>query len=698
MPTRIDTPLMALWFGNFYRPAFDDRTFVDASMEAIQSLGFNCVELDTKAWEDVDARCRGGEASEYVQQQEYMMQAAQKRGLGCMFLALYLNGDNLYPHIRFSPPIYGESVTNRDGTDGRWYKYWSEKALDSQETHVRGLLSTYSGPLAEIRTKDQACLPLCSMWDPIVAPSFDPEGQERYLSWLAEQYPTIAAFNAAYGTHAESFVALEPENWWFEVAYPGRACYTREEAEQDAPAFRMWADNMRWRSEELTDYFRRMHRRLKAIDGRLLLVPNLSQWNHYLNVDTSRKSDIGLCELWDTANRGIDMRALSPFVDRTLYYTLPVTADSDPEPYVVSCQHAHMRSLNPGRGFFGGVFWGRFLYHDVYRFVTPEETIGSIVQSGAEGIMAYGWCGMDDGGVLHRMDEGFLDSLRHGNAWARNVIPRLGRRRKSRVAILYPTAMALLEPLTVEGAAERRADFLGMYKTCRDAGFDPEIVEIPDLIQGLCADILLLPADRCYHAMRNPAAEEALRTFVQNGGTIIHGPDADPIRLALDIRPETTLGTCFSYRGEGGLPSGHSFVAWPGEALAVWREDGKNSISRLAYGQGSVYSFGFPAGLSYVSRTAPHVPLSQGNNELYPVALMRMQPLREILWDMVARDVPMALKDVECTRFEHGWVIVNHRSVPVTVPMKGVWHGTQESMPGVLPGHSAVFLETEDVS
>ena len=227
--------------------------------------------------------------------------------------------------------------------------------------------------------------------------------------------------------------------------------------------------------------------------------------------------------------------------------TLPVTADSDPEPYAVSCQHAHIRFLNPNRSFLGAVYWGRFLYNDIYRFVTPEETLGCIVQSGASGIMAYGWCGMDDGGLLHRMEEGFMDSLARGNAWAKTVIPHLGARKKSRVAILYPTAMTLLEPLAVENADEKRGDFLGLYKACRDFGYNPEIVEIPDLLAGLDADVLLIPADECYHAMRNQKAEEALRRFSDQGGSIVNGPDADIVRLAFDLSPVVTSSTCFPY-------------------------------------------------------------------------------------------------------------------------------------------------------
>lgn len=63
-----------------------------------------------------------------------------------------------------------------------------------------------------------------------------------------------------------------------------------------------------------------MEERLHGIEPRLYLTPNLAQWKHYPNVDISRKSDIGLCELWDTANRGINMRAVVPYVDMTHYY------------------------------------------------------------------------------------------------------------------------------------------------------------------------------------------------------------------------------------------------------------------------------------------------------------------------------------------------------------------------------------------
>ena len=697
MEKHISEPLMTLWFGNFYRPAYDDREFVDNAMQNIRRMGFNAVLLDSKAWEDFRDRYAGGEASQYIAQQEYMMQSATREGLAHMFLSLYLNGDNLYPNIRFSPPIHGESVTLPDGTDGRWYKYWSEKARQSQQGHVSGLMRLYREGHAQIDLNGEKRLPMCSMWDPIAAPSFNTEGQNRYRAWLMKRYGDISAFNAAYGTSFADFAELQPSDYWFTVKHGEGSCYTLDDLRNNTPAFTMWADNIRWLAEELTLYFADMEDRLHGIDPSLYLMPNLTQWSHMLCIDTSRKSDIGLCELWDTAMRGIDMRAIAPYVDMAHYYTVPVTIDGDPDAYVVSCQHAHIRSMNQGRPFLGGMYLGRFLYNDVYRFVTPEEVVASIVASGAQGLSAYGMCGMDDGGLLHRMDEGFTDSLSRGNAWVKTVIPQLGQRKQSRIAILFPTAMALLEPLKVDGADARRNDTLGLYRYCCDLGFAPDMVEAQDVIAGLAGyDVLLIPADDCYHAQRYPAMETALRTFVERGGVVIHGQHSEAAELAFDLHPTATGSTCYTFNGEGGLLLGTSYVSYPGGCIAAWREDGANCISRNTFDKGCVYSFGFMPGYQVAARTAPHVPPSQRNNALYPFTHMEHNPLREILLSHTTPDTPVAMKDVECAAFEHGLVVINHRSTPVKLNGSGEWHSQQPATDGVLPAHSAVFIQKED--
>ena len=693
MHKHIDEPLMTIWFGNFYRPAFDERAFVDESMTRIRDMGFNTVQLDSKAWQDFAERYASGEDSDYVAQQEYMMRSAADASLAFSFMALYLNGDNLYPNIRFSPPIHGASVTKLDGADGRWYKYWSEKARQSQQDHVAGLMRLYQEGHAEITVDGENRLPICSMWDPIVAPSFDADGISRYRAWLEKRYGSMNAFNAAYQTAFSSFAELQPKDYWFAAKYGEESCYSLSDLRDHTPAFIMWADNMRWQAEELKLYFAAMKDRLHGIDSRLYLMPNMAQWGHLLNIDTSRKSDIGFCELWDTAVRGIDMRMLSPHVDMCHYYAVPVTIDGDPDAYVVSCQHAHIRSLNPGRSFLGGVYYGRFLYNDIYRFITPEEVVGSIVASGACGISAYGFCGMDDGGLLHRMDEGFTASLARANKWAKQVIPLLGKRKQSRVAILYPTAMALLEPLKVEGADARRHDLLGLYRALSDWGFAPDIVEMEDVVSGLSGyDALLIPADDCYHALRDEAFEAALRGFVEQGGMVIHGQWSEAAELAFGLAPENTDGTCYTYQNEGGLLLAGPYASYPGDALAVWREDGKNCISRNCFGKGCVYSFGFMPGYQIAARTAPHVPSSQKNNALYPLAFMKHHPLKEILLSCTAPDVPFGMKDVEWAAFEHGMVVINHRSTPIQVLNIGNTVSQQPIVNHLLMGHSAAVI------
>ena len=53
---RTKEPYINIWFGNFYRPAFDDRQFVKESISLLKRLGFNSVMLDSKAWEDFKER------------------------------------------------------------------------------------------------------------------------------------------------------------------------------------------------------------------------------------------------------------------------------------------------------------------------------------------------------------------------------------------------------------------------------------------------------------------------------------------------------------------------------------------------------------------------------------------------------------------------------------------------------------------
>ena len=74
---------------------------------------------------------------------------------------------------------------------------------------------------------------------------------------------------------------------------------------------------------------------------------------------------------------------------------------------------------------------------------------------------------------------------------------------------------------------------------------------------------------------------------------------------------------------------------------------------------------------------------------------MQHPPIPDLLRAHAAPDAPVAMKDVEITAFEHGYVVVNHRSTPVSLPLPGRWHGIQGCGSHVLPAHSAVFFEEE---
>ena len=342
-------PYMNVIFGNFYSPGYDDPDFVDETMELIKNLGYNSVMFDTKDWEDFRERYKTGERSQYVKMQEYMGQSALKHGLTYNFLVLYLNGDNLYPHIRFSPPVFGEEVVTIDQKGGKWYKYWSDTARETMAEHVDQILQMYGEGCTTCRLGQKQVLPTCTMWDPIAAPSFDQDGIERYQKFLKEKYKNnISLFNERYDLDIDDFKQLKPEDYWYSVIYGEGSCYTGEDIRKRTKKFWIWKDNMSWKIEELRLYFKDMQTRLKKDHPELFLCPDLSQWGYFLNVYSQKQCDSDnpdYSELWDTAMRGIDMYAISPYVDSCHFITVPARPDASPDAYVTSCQHSMMRVM-----------------------------------------------------------------------------------------------------------------------------------------------------------------------------------------------------------------------------------------------------------------------------------------------------------------------------------------------------------------
>lgn len=697
-------PYMNVIFGNFYSPAFDDENFVDETMGLIKELGFNSVMFDTKAWEDFRERYETGVLSQYVKMQEYMGKSAHEHDLFYNFLLLYLNGDNLYPHIRYSPPIFGEEITYLDGTPGRWYKYWSEKAQKSMKDHVDRIMESYGDGCQHCVTEEgKEVIPVCSMWDPVVAVSFDEEGQNRYRSYLKKLYHgEIEELNKNYGIQAENFESLTPQEYWYGVKYPEDAFYTEEDVRKRTPKFYVWRDNTLWKIHEMTEYFKEIEPKLKEKNPDLFLCPDLSQWGYFLNIFGREQQDLDneFSDLWDTAVRGIDMYALAPYLDSCHFITVPVTPDGIADAYVVSCQHSMMRVMNQDKPMTGGIYWGRYIYNDIYAQLTPAEIIGSMTACGMDGYTCYGMNGLDDGGVMNRMDEDFRESLRLANDWFAQVLPLRGNRKKKEIAVLFPSEMAHLEPFEVGNNKIRRLDLLGWYKVCCDLGYQVDVISNHEIEGGALEQyqVLIVPVNDCYFAVEHSKMEEEIRRWTQNGGAVIHGP--------LDMLAENCFGiqgnecekTPYQY-GKVIIAQGERFCRYEGgEEIAPYVDEKGSCVVKYTQKKGAVYSFGVEIGASYAAKNIPHVPYAQGNKEMYPIIQSRTILVKDILMQHVTPASGICQRGIETAVYENGMVIVNHRSTPYVLPEKFSqeiyqypWHGEQDGK-GVLNGHEAVWV------
>lgn len=709
-------PYMNVIFGNFYRPAFDDEAFVDETMGLIKELGFNSVMFDTKAWEDFRERYETGALSQYVKMQEYMGESACRHGLFYNFLLLYMNGDNLYPHIRFSPPIFGEEITSPDGSSERWYKYWSSGAQASMKDHVDRIMESYGKGCQRCVTGDgREVIVVCSMWDPVAAASFDKDGQDRYRSFLKElYYGDIGEFNRNYGSNAGEFESLSPEEYWYGLQYPEGTFYTEEDVKRRTPRFYMWRDNTLWKIRELTEYFKKIGPKLKENNPELFLCPNLSQWGCFLNIfgREQQDQDNEFSDLWDTAVRGIDMYALSPYLDSCHFITVPVTPDGYPDAYVVSCQHSMMRVMNREKPMIGGIYWGRYIYGDIYAQLTPAEIIGSMAACGMDGYTCYGMNGLDDGGVMNRMDDHFQESLRYANDWFAGILPLRGNRKKKEIALLFPSEMAYLEPFEVGNNKIRRLDLLGWYKLCCDLGYQADVISHHEIEDGELENyrVLIVPANDCYFAAEHEEAERRLKDWTAEGGVVLHGPKDMLAENCFGISGEECEKTPYRY-GKVIIAQGECFCRYPdGEEIAPYVDGAGSCVVKYGGDElarkmgisgkaaGTVYAFGVQIGASYAAKNIPHVPYAQGNKEMYPIIQSRTTLVKDILGKHVTPAGGICERGIETAVYENGMIIVNHRSTPFVLPQKYreeiyqyPWHRETEGK-GVLAGHEAVWV------
>lgn len=712
-------PYINVIFGNFYSPAYDDETFIDETMGMIKDLGFNSVMFDTKAWEDFKERYDTGALSQYVKMQEYMGKSALEHGLTYNFLLLYLNGDNLYPHIRFSPPIFGEETVMADGMPGKWYKYWSKAARNSMKEHVERIMERYGEGCArcEVSEKDSAgglqdkeaareVIPVCSMWDPIVAPSFDVEGKKRYIDYLKKRYHhNISEFNKKYELNLTDFAELQPEDYWYTLKYSEEDFYTEKDVKQQTQKFMIWCDNARWKMEELVMYFKEMQVCLKEKNPNLFLCPDMTQWGYFLNIygRIQCDHDNDFSELWDTAMRGIDIYALAPYVDSCHFITVPTTPDGYPDAYVTSCQHSMMRVMNEGKTFIGGTYWGRFIYNDLYAQLTPAEIIGTMTACGIDGYTCYGMNGLDDGGVLNRMEDSFLESLQTGNNWCGEILAMRKGERKKEIAILFPSEMAHYEPYEVGDNKIRRLDLLGWYKICCDLGYQTDVISCHEIEKGAAESykIIIVPSNDCYAAEEHEAVEQKLKIWVRQGGVLLHGPKDLLAEKCFGIFGKACKKMPYRY-GKVIIPQGTAFEKFQdGESIADYVDGGGICVAKHTLESGAIYSFGIQMGASYAAKNIPHVPYEQNNKEMYPIIQSKSTLVRDILNRYVLPAGRIAERGIETGVFDNGMVIVNHRSTPYVLPERYAAEcyqypgmGRKEDGRGILMPHSAVWVSS----
>ncbi len=684
------SPMISIWFGNFFEPFFSDREAVRRGIAEVVELGFTSINLDSKPWEDFFARYRGEPASPYVAMQEFMMHEMRRYGLDYTHLALYLCGDNLYPTIRDVPPVRGEQSIRPDGQPMGTYKYWSPVAQATMVEHVRGLLKLYG---AGMRRKPGSPGPviLQTMFEPIPKPSFDSDGVQRYIAWLKQHYHgDLALLNQRYQLAVESFESLKPGQYylrpeelnWVDCARPRPEDFARRTGD-----FYRWIDNQTYLADELQQYLAVMKTHWRKLDTPIFIEPVLHQWGYFFNPPGHT--------MWQTGQRALDVYKCAEHVDSVLFIAAPLNAENLPDATALSVEGSIMRSANSRRPFTGGLYMGRHVNGDIYSQVSPAQAIGTLVANGANALHIYGYSGLDDGGVLYRADSIFKESLTLGNRWAAEVMPLLDAPRPQEVAIVFPAEMSLYEPLEVDPQGRHRMDLLGWYAQFVDLGWHVDILHPMQIAAGALAKyrILVVPHYSLYDLTDHAAMEAAVKEFVTGGGTVVHGPHCDLAGNALGIEAYDVAFDCIAWR-EKIIPHGWSTVAYrQGRAIGTYIQSGAPAITQTDVGAGRVLSFGFQYGYAYCRRTMPIVPPQYGRLEMHPVVLLRETPVAALIGPSGNLSIP-PMRGVEFARFGKQMVIVNHRASPVDI--SGIAFTKQiaqvPSGPGTLAGHAATCL------
>ena len=676
-------PHFSLWFGNFFEPYHSNRELVCEGMKEIADMGFNSIILDSKLWEDFTDFFQNGTESDYVAMQRFMVEKCAENGMGINFLTLFYNGDNLYPHIRDSAPDFIRPVTDRDGKPFRGYRMWDEEQIRAMTDHTVNLYRKLAKEAAAkaVDENGNEKIPCYFYHSPAIFPSFDEDGKAVYLDWLQCRYQTIGALNQTYGWTAESFEALSMTDLW--------PVMTAEDykAAQPTPRMLMHRDNMLFRQDYMEEFYAKLTDQVRKELPGIFLYDCLSQWKYYMT------------DWVEISERGLDLWRLAKYLDSPSFYTLPADAYGEANCYAVSCENSILRSACNGKDPVAGLFLGRYLYNDIYAYVTPAESIASCYGAGATDMFFYGYSGLDDGGNFGKWEKNRKQSVKKALDWFAEVRQVSGKRiADKKAAIVFPYASFTMDNRRIDDALFRasRNDLLGHYQQLADLGINPDILDRSQISEQTLADyqLIVLPSDPFYAYLPDASLETALKHYVENGGTVLAGATCG-LHEIFGITAVPHKSDSFIFEEEV-TEFSERFMSFKGvETLAPYCSDGLTALGCKKLGKGQVYVSGIDFGRCYCERAQKPVPVAYGRQAQYPLTMIRRTPVEK--W--FTEDLKLSdgvERNIERIPFENGMLIINHTpyEYEVNTAFKKAYASGGFS-DGVLYGHQFVFLQTK---
>lgn len=673
-------PHFSLWFGNFFEPYHSDRGLVEEGMKEIAEMGFNSIILDSKLWEDFTEFFKNGEESEYVAMQRFMVDECAKNGMGINFLTLFYNGDNLYPHIRDSKPDIINPVIDRDGKPMRGYRHWDKEQTAAMIEHNVNLYEKLAKNAAAkaVNEKGENKIPCYFYHSPVLMPSFDEDGRQVYLDWLFKKYGNLETINSEYGLECKSLDDLDMLKLW--------PVMTAEDYKANDKTYRMimHRDNMLFRQELLEDFYAELTDGVRKRIPDIFLYDCLSQWKYFLT------------DWVEISERGLDLWRLAKYLDSPSFYTLPADVYGEANCYAVSFENAILRSACEGKDPVSGLFLGRYLYNDIYGYVTPGEAIASCYGAGATDMFFYGYSGLDDGGNFGKWDANRKLSVKKALDWFSDVREVSGKRiDEKKAAIVFPYASFTMENRRLNDEKYRlsRNDLLGYYQQLADLGINADILDRSQINDERLSEysLIVLPADPWYSYLPDKSLEDALKNYVQNGGSVICGASCG-LHSIFDINAEKHESDSFDFE-ETVTEFSVSFLSFDGiTPEATYCSDGKTVLGKSKYGKGTVYSSGIDMGLCYCERSQRPVPVRYGRQAQYPLTVIKRTPIEK--WLIESGLAQKSVRGIERIPFQNGILIINHTPYDYTVEEKYITAYAPDGFyDDTLCGHKYVFLK-----